>query len=412
LVNLKQLMFSMKNFSFFLTLFSIQLLNVSHLLAQDPILDLRFDDCTAANSAANRPDGELSGDPDCICGVFGSAFYLDGSGESISIADSQAFDLLTFTISFYFQPDRNSGDFVVLSHLEQCNSLLGMSMIYRSGTNQLELELSRDLGRRVLMTADLADNKCWHHIIFERSGGRHTFFVEGERVAEVNSGGLIEFANSGAIVIGSSPCVPAFINPMTGAIDEFRVYDRILNNQEKFNLRRSTNEILSRDTVILIDAVVNVRVTDDCTEFYSWSPQLGIEDPFEGNTGIRPFETTTYYLEFSENNCVSTDSIRIIVVDPDEVTCEDLTLPTAFTPNSDGLNDRFFISNEFIIEELLSFEIFDRSGGTLFRTSSLSDSWDGNFRGEPVNPGVYLYKVEYRCAGEIYLKTGQVMVMR
>ncbi len=402
----------MKNFRSFFSVLLLFLFFCGYSYAQAPIVGLSFDDCTAANSGENSPDGEITGEPECLCGVFGSSFYFDGSGENISILDSNAFDLLTFTISFYFQPERNSGDYVVLSHIEECNSLIGMNLIYRADNHRLELEVSRDLGRRVVMTADLPESRCWTHVLFERSGGRHTFFIDGERVSEVNSGGLIEFANNAPIVIGGNPCVPGFINSMSGAIDEFRIYDRILNSQEKFNLRRSTNQILTRDTVILIDAIVNVRVTDDCTESYSWSPQMGVDDPFEGNTRLMPLETTTFFLEFSENNCTTTDSIRIVVVDPEEVTCEDLALPTAFTPNSDGLNDRFFISNEFIVEELLSFEIFDRSGSTMFRTASLSDSWDGNFRGEPVNPGVYLYRVEYRCGGEIYQKTGQVMVMR
>lgn len=402
----------MKNYILFILLIIVKIGSGHSLLAQAPIVNLSFDDCTAANAGPNSPDGEIVGDPECVCGVFGSAFIFDGSGQSIRIQDSAALDLLTFSISFYFQADRNSGSFIVLSQQEECNSLIGLNIVYKSVTHQLELELSRDLGRRVLMTADLPENRCWYHIIFERSGGRHTFFIDGERVAEVNSGGLIDFVNSGPIWIGSSPCVPLFNSAISGAIDEFRIYDRILNNQEKFNLRRSTQEILTRDTVILIDASVNVRVTDDCTEFYSWTPQIGVSDPTTGNTNIMPFETTTYQLEFTENNCVTRDSIRIIVIDPDEVTCDDLALPNAFTPNSDGLNDRFFISNEFIIEELLSFEVFDRSGSTMFRTASLSDSWDGSFRGEPVNPGVYLYKVEFRCGGEVYLKTGQVMVMR
>lgn len=380
--------------------------------AQAPVVNLTFDDCEANNTGPNSPDGEISGSPECVCGVFENAFRLSGGEDAIAISDSNVFRLLTFSIAFYFQPDKGVGDFTVLTHQEECNSLIGFSVLYRSATNSLEVEFTRDIGRRVVMNVDLPDNQCWYHIILERSGGRHTVFVDGERSAEVNSGGLIEFANDAPIIIGSGPCVPAFQQGMRGVIDEFRIYDRILNAAEKLQLRRDVHTILSSDTVVLVGANVEIRVSEDCTDSYFWSPTEGVESPGMGNTRIFPPQSMTYFLEFSEGGCRVRDSISIIVVDPSDVTCSDLALPNAFTPNCDGLNDRFFISNPFLIEELLSFEIFDRSGATMFRTLNPSDSWDGSFRGEPVNPGVYLYKVEYRCEGEVFLKTGQVSVIR
>jgi gliding motility-associated-like protein len=385
---------------------------LSGLHAQAPILNLSFDDCDAVNLGPNSPDGEIIGSPTCECGVFGNSFRFSGNGDAIEIADTSAFNLLTFSITFYFQPDRQSGDYVMLSHREECNSLHGFTMNYLADNHQIDIELSRDIGRRVLLTVDLPENKCWYHIVFERSGGRHSLFVDGVKLGEVNSGGLIDFFNPAPIVIGGGPCVPDSRASLSGLIDEFRIYDRILNAQEKFNLRREVNQIASRDTVILLDSEVNVRVTDDCTESYTWSPVSGVEDVFVGNTTLRPMESQVYVLEFNEFNCTTTDSISIIVVDPDEVTCDDLSLPSAFSPNADGLNDRFFISNPFLIEELLSFEIFDRSGATVFHTANISDGWDGYFRGEPVNPGVFLYKVQFRCGGEVLIKSGQVMVMR
>ncbi len=388
------------------------LLAGTSLSAQAPIVNLSFDDCTASNAGPDSPDGDIQGDPECVCGVFGNSFRFSGDGDAVHIVDSSALDLLTFSISFYFQPDTESGDFVILSHQEECNSLIGFNMEYLSDLHAIEIEVTKEIGRRVLLTAELPENQCWYHLIFERSGGRHSFFIDGEKVGEVNAGGVIEFVNSAPISIGSGPCVPDQVSSLRGLIDEFRIYDRILNSQEKFALRRDVNRILNRDTVILVDSEVQIRVTDDCTESYSWSPMDGVVDVSSGQTTIRPFESQVYFLEFTEFNCTRTDSISIVVVDPEEVGCDDLSLPSAFSPNNDGINDRFFISNPFLVEELLAFEIYDRSGATVFRTSNINDSWDGNFRGEPVNPGVFFYRVEFQCGGEEFIKTGNVMVMR
>ncbi|MBO6518362.1 MAG: gliding motility-associated C-terminal domain-containing protein, partial [Bacteroidia bacterium] len=110
--------------------------------------------------------------------------------------------------------------------------------------------------------------------------------------------------------------------------------------------------------------------------------------------------------------CSIVDSIRINVIDPDDLSCEEVFLPKAFTPNDDGLNDTYGISNPFAIQELISFEIFDRWGGRVFYTENPQDAWDGYFKGVPVNPGIMLYKVNYICEGEEKISTGSVTILR
>jgi hypothetical protein len=48
----------------------------------------------------------------------------------------------------------------------------------------------------------------------------------------------------------------------------------------------------------------------------------------------------------------------------------------------------------------------------MFFTEDPFGKWDGFFDGNPVNPGVYLYRVIFRCNGEDYSKTGSVTVLR
>ena len=74
----------------------------------------------------------------------------------------------------------------------------------------------------------------------------------------------------------------------------------------------------------------------------------------------------TYQLNLADQFCIATDTIHITVVDPDNLPCI-AQLPKAFTPNGDGRNDTYGISNFIVLEnKLIEFEIFDRWGRTDF----------------------------------------------
>jgi gliding motility-associated-like protein len=70
-------------------------------------------------------------------------------------------------------------------------------------------------------------------------------------------------------------------------------------------------------------------------------------------------------------------------------------LPTAFSPNFDGINDEFRPGLNPRIE-IISYrmEVYDRWGGLRFASDEYSDGWDGLDNGRPVEMGVYLYSIE------------------
>jgi gliding motility-associated-like protein len=117
-------------------------------------------------------------------------------------------------------------------------------------------------------------------------------------------------------------------------------------------------------------------------------------------------------MQYQYESCTATDTVRISVINPDEIECGNVPLPNAFTPNGDGRNDVFFISNPFALEVLQAFEIFDRWGNLMFSTNDVRDAWDGLYRGNAVNPGLYMYKIKYTCQGQDLLKSGSIMLIR
>jgi len=81
--------------------------------------------------------------------------------------------------------------------------------------------------------------------------------------------------------------------------------------------------------------------------------------------------------------------------------------PSAFSPNEDGLNDRFALLNAQDLETF-DLQIYNRWGNLVYATANPSDGWDGTYKGEPQAVGVYVYFCSF---GEIELM-GNVTLLR
>lgn len=74
-------------------------------------------------------------------------------------------------------------------------------------------------------------------------------------------------------------------------------------------------------------------------------------------------------------------------------------IPTAFSPNNDGLNDYYKPVCAGLSTYI--FEIYDRWGELIYTDSPESKGWDGTFRGRPLNPGLFIF----RLAANSYLNS-------
>ncbi|MBX2930143.1 MAG: gliding motility-associated C-terminal domain-containing protein [Saprospiraceae bacterium] len=92
-------------------------------------------------------------------------------------------------------------------------------------------------------------------------------------------------------------------------------------------------------------------------------------------------------------------------------------IPNAFTPNDDGINDRFrgFASNEVEVQ-LYELMVFDRWGNVMFHTKDLNAGWDGKFRGREQDPAVFVWWLRatvFHCGRVMELnKKGDVTLVR
>jgi gliding motility-associated-like protein len=376
-----------------------------------------FDNCDATDDTGNGSDGILVGAPGCVCGVSGNALEMDGLDDYILFLGlvNNYFDTDNFTVSFYFKSFGSPLPQDILSKREDCGIDQVMSISYTPSFNSVNCFLSEDGTKSTSSTGMLDFSNCWHHVVLVRKGGKATLWLDGVLVQESSAISRVDLENNAILSLADSPCIGTNLNRFKGYIDELAVYSRELLDDEVESLYLNPDNVINNDTLVYLGGSVDVFASNTCATSFSWTPTDGVDDPTSPKTTITPTETTTYQLSFlDENGCQATDTVLFRVVDPATLDCELVFVPKAFTPNGKGplANETIGISNPYAIEELISFEIFDRWGGRVFHTDNAFDQWNGEFSGQPVNPGVFLYKMTYLCQGEETSKFGSLSLIR
>jgi gliding motility-associated-like protein len=103
-------------------------------------------------------------------------------------------------------------------------------------------------------------------------------------------------------------------------------------------------------------------------------------------------DSGTYWVYVSKDECEILDTVHVVT---GFCTCWH-NVPSAFTPNADGLND--------IVKPAIQpgcnvsgyqFSIFNRWGEQVFTSDIPGKGWDGTYKGEPADMGVYMYSLQF-----------------
>lgn len=372
-----------------------------------------FDNCDATDDTGNGADGVMNGNPGCGCGVMGNALEFDGGDDFIQFLGS--FDILfseDFTLSFYMQSLSTGGIVDIISKKESCTPDSSITVRFEPAVRAVRAELSQDINAMAESRADISPDQCWHHIAWVRSGTNLVMFYDGEAVEIVQMGQSIDATNNGIFSIANSPCLANGELRFAGAMDELRLYNRALSTGEIAELFTPIDRIASRDTALFLGNAIQISLPNSCATSFAWTPAQGVVAFNDREPMITPTITTTYEVTMEYGFCTASDTIQLIVVDSTQLNCESVFLPNAFTPNGDGLNDVFGMSNAFFLGDFGSLQIYDRWGSLLFEGFTPDAKWDGSYESERLLPGTYIYKLRYRCDGIDRIKTGSVNLLR
>ncbi|MEO6290315.1 MAG: T9SS type B sorting domain-containing protein, partial [Ginsengibacter sp.] len=143
-----------------------------------------------------------------------------------------------------------------------------------------------------------------------------------------------------------------------------------------------------RDTIVVENQPLQLSGTG--AEVFLWTPPIGLNNNTIPNPIATLQDNQQYVLQVrSAAGCNATDTINVIVykVKPG------LYVPSAFTPNGDGLND-VFKPIPIGMKSIKYFRIYDRRGRLIFSTNVQNKGWDGTFKGSPQDSQVFVWIIE------------------
>lgn len=143
--------------------------------------------------------------------------------------------------------------------------------------------------------------------------------------------------------------------------------------------------------------VVSVQNTDSLAT-YMWNNET---------TGFSYLGENESVLLYAFSACQSYEQSIELPQCPEQIK---FALPTAFSPNLDGVNDGFgllYLNGNYKLEHL---EVYNRWGEKIFFTEDKNSFWDGKYKNEKQDIGNYIYKLKLQGIDEIY--SGSLFLMR
>ncbi len=127
------------------------------------------------------------------------------------------------------------------------------------------------------------------------------------------------------------------------------------------------------------------------TVTYNWQPSFGLScydcaaPVFSGNYSVK------YTVSMSTGaGCTGTSTVDVSVLP-----LYDVFIPNIFTPNGDGTNDEWKIFGNIPGIKQLNVTVFNRWGEKVFESNDINFAWNGIYKGEFAQPGVYSYVAKF-----------------
>ncbi|RYZ21745.1 MAG: PKD domain-containing protein [Chitinophagaceae bacterium] len=117
---------------------------------------------------------------------------------------------------------------------------------------------------------------------------------------------------------------------------------------------------------------------------YLWFPARFLNIDTVAHPAVRPADDQLYTLTVtSEDGCFATDQVFVKMLRLPSI-------PNVFTPNGDGVNDRWVI-NHLESYPGATVEVYNRYGQIVYRSVNYTTPWDGMMNGQLLPTGTYYY---------------------
>ncbi len=224
-----------------------------------------------------------------------------------------------------------------------------------------------------------------------------TVICEGESITLTASSGYTFYQwNNGATTSAIT------VQPSSNTLYSCIAFIQNCTASESINITVNPSPVVTVSNSVIIEPGELVTLTASGGPPYLWSNgETTASITVSPSTGTVFCVTTINSYQCEDSACVRVDL---------NLGCEPF-IPTAFSPDGKGLNETFRIPNNCLSE--IHLLIYDRWGEKVFETTDLNFAWDGAFRGQPLDQGVFVYYLKGTLKnGEPYSSKGNITLVR
>lgn len=228
-------------------------------------------------------------------------------------------------------------------------------------------------------------------------------------------------AGNGQISIQEYSLSPGGISNTNGLFTGLSAGDYIITVTDANQCTRTTLVTLQQPEALIITSLDYSQ--DSCGQNVNGTLKVTATGgtgniQFQLNPGaINSSNGIFYQLSYGNYILTATDANGCAVDRPvqikERICCENVFVPSAFSPNDDGRNDELRMLNT-AGTEIKDFMIYNRWGNVVFNNQSGGLGWDGKYLGEYADVGTYFYLIRYTCLStqKVYTLKGDVTLIR
>lgn len=218
---------------FLLTTASISRINP---LDMGLIAHYTFNSCDARDDTGNGSDGKLFGNVNCWCGIEDDGLLLDGIDDYIEFHGkvNYYFNTTDFTISFYFKPEQ----YLIfkqsmLSKRAECDEYNMLDLMLDMNAGELNTAVYESPLKYYPRLSPMLESKGWQHFALVREGVMARTYINGQLRKRGFRCSGVDLSNEQVLSFSNSPCTnQGGVRRFKGVLDELRVYDRALSDEE------------------------------------------------------------------------------------------------------------------------------------------------------------------------------------
>jgi gliding motility-associated-like protein len=143
---------------------------------------------------------------------------------------------------------------------------------------------------------------------------------------------------------------------------------------------------------------------------YIWSPAISLNNNEVASPVATPAATTVYQVTSTDvvTSCIATDTVTVFV---NKGGITSFFIPSAFSPNGDGVNDCFKVKSYTFLKSV-DISIYNRFGNIVYHSTTDNDCWDGTYKGSPAEAGNYVYYIKTADNCDPFFRKGNLVLIR